>query len=97
MEWELDDEMRERFVSEYESRSGDVVRERLAPYLLAYTTFCLGWSRMAAAAMQGEYDEALLERDASRYRTQALRLRLKQTAQAMPEKSVEASPSLRTA
>jgi hypothetical protein len=74
IEWELQGEARERLVREYANRSGDSIAERLAPYLLAYTAFRMGWSRMAAAAMQGEYDEALLERDYRRYRAQALRL-----------------------
>lgn len=91
VEWKLDGEMRKRFIGEYEAQSGDAVRARLAPYLLAYTTFCLGWSRMAAAAMQGEYDEALLMRDAEKYRAEALRLRPKQTEQKTPEKSVNTS------
>ena len=68
VEWELQGEARERFVREYEARSGDAIAERLAPYLLAYTIFRLGWSKMAALAMQGEYDEALLTRDYQRYR-----------------------------
>ena len=60
VEWELEGEARDYFVGEYTRRSGDAVAERLGPYLLAYTTFRMGWSRMAAAAMQGEFDEALL-------------------------------------
>jgi hypothetical protein len=75
VEWELEGEARSDFVRQYEARSGDTVTERLAPYLLAYTIFCLGWSKMAALAMQGEYDEALLIRDYQRYRAVALRLR----------------------
>jgi len=75
VEWELQGEARSYFAGEYARRSGDAVAARLVPYLLAYATFRMGWSRMAAAAMQGEYDEALLERDYRRYRAQALRLR----------------------
>jgi hypothetical protein len=75
VEWELEGEARDRFVGEYARRSGDAIAERLDPYLLAYATFRMGWSRMAAAAMQGEYDEALLERDYRRYRAHALGLR----------------------
>jgi hypothetical protein len=75
VEWEMEGAVRESFVDEYERRSGDAVRQRLAPYLLAYSAFHLGWCRMAALAMQGEYDEALLERDCRRYRTVALGLR----------------------
>lgn len=75
VEWELVGELRESFVSEYERRSSDTVGQRLAPYLLAYSAFHFGWCRMAGLAMQGEYDEARLERDYRRYRTVALGLR----------------------
>ena len=71
MEWELQGEARDRFIRLYEARSGDRIKERLAPYLLAYTIFRLSWSKMAALAMQGEYDEALLTRDYRRYRALA--------------------------
>jgi hypothetical protein len=79
VEWELEGEARDCFVRGYETRSGDTVRERLAPYLLAYTIFRLSWSKMAALAMQGEYDEELLNRDYQRYRALALQLRQKQS------------------
>jgi hypothetical protein len=75
VEWELQWEARVFFVGEYTRRSGDPVAKRLGPYLLAYATFRMAWSRMAAAAMQGEYDEALLQRDYRRYRAQAQQLR----------------------
>ena len=77
VEWELADEARDYFVGEYTRRSGDAIAQRLRPYLLAYATFRMGWSRMAAAAMQGEFDEALLERDYQRYRAQAQRMRVR--------------------
>ena len=51
------------------------MRQRLGPYLLAYTIFHLGWCKMAALSMQGEYDQALLERDYERYRMLATHLR----------------------
>jgi hypothetical protein len=78
VEWEMQGEVRDWFVREYESRSGDTIAARLEPYLLAYAIFCLGWSKMAALAMQGEYDEALLERDYQRYRAFAARFRQRQ-------------------
>ena len=77
VEWELEGEARDYFVGEYTRHSGDAVAERLRPYLLAYATFRMGWSRMAAAAMQGEFDEPLLERDYQRYRAQAQRMRVR--------------------
>jgi hypothetical protein len=75
VEWELQGELRDYLVGEYTRRSGDAIAERLGPYLLAYTAFRMSLSRMAAAAMQGQYDEALLQRDYKRYRAQAQRLR----------------------
>jgi len=75
VEWEMLGRARERFLSEYESRSGDRVRDRLYPYTLAYVIFRLGWCKMASLAMHGEYDETLLERDYYRYRTLAMHLR----------------------
>jgi hypothetical protein len=75
IEWELQGEARDYFVGEYTRRSGDAISERLGPYLLAYTAFRMGLSRMAAAAMRGECDAALLQRDYRRYRAQAQRLR----------------------
>jgi hypothetical protein len=75
VEWELQGEARDRFVGEYAARSGDAIAERLEPYLLGYTAFRMGWSKMAAAAMQGTDDEALLQRDYRRYRAIAQRLR----------------------
>ncbi len=96
VEWELQGEARERFVREYEARSGDAIAGRLAPYLLAYTIFRMGWSKMAALAMQGEYDEALLTRDYQRYRGLALRLRQQGRPQAS-EASAKVDRSLRSA
>jgi hypothetical protein len=71
VEWEMEEAVRKQFISEYEARTGDAVSRRLGPYLLAYTIFRLGWCKMAALAMQGEYDEALLLRDYRRYRQTA--------------------------
>jgi hypothetical protein len=78
VEWEMQGEVRDRFVREYEARSGDSITQRLAPYLLAYTVFSLGWSKMASLAMQGEYDEGLLKRDYQKYRALAMKLRQEQ-------------------
>jgi hypothetical protein len=95
VEWELRGEECDRFVREYESRSGDAIAQRLSPYLLAYTIFSLGWSKMAALAMQGEYDEALLERGYLRYRKIAIGLRQNLTSVEANEE--RAGPSLRSA
>ncbi len=96
VEWELQGELRASFVREYEARSEDAVAERLAPYLLAYTTFRMGWCKMAALAMQGDYDEALLFRDYERYRGIALRLRRRRSplGLASNEEAANDGPSL---
>jgi len=85
VEWEMNDEVREGFVRQYELLSGDKITERLTPYILGYVAFRLGWSKMAALAMQGEFDEALLSRDYQRYRAAAMRLRTQRT----PESSTK--------
>jgi hypothetical protein len=80
VEWELREAAREYLLAEYTRRCGDAAAQRLGPYLLAYTTFRMAHSRMAAAAMQGEANEAPLRRDYLRYRALALRLRPVYTA-----------------
>jgi hypothetical protein len=75
VEWELQPEARLRLIDEYAERSGDALASRLAPYLLAYATFCMARSKMAASALQGEPQEEALLRDYRRYRSIALRLR----------------------
>jgi hypothetical protein len=52
----------------YRERSGDDVRSRIADYVLAYAIFRMGWSKMAAQASAGCFDEKLLLRDFVRYR-----------------------------
>jgi hypothetical protein len=95
VEWELQGETRDYFIHQFETRSGFSVADRLAPYLLAYVTFRLGWSKMAALAMQGEFDESLLTRDYERYRATAMRLRQEPAIIDTEEKSATANSSLR--
>jgi hypothetical protein len=100
VEWEMEGEVRDCFVREYEARSADAITDRLSPYLLAYATFRMGWSKMAALAMQGEYDEVLLKRDYCRYRALAMQLRQVQSpveALEPNEESANADSSLRSA
>lgn len=99
LEWEMEGEERDRFVREYETRSADTIRDRLAPYLLAYATFRMGWSKMAALAMRGEFDEVLLERDYHRYRALAMHLRQTQSLETLApnEESANVDRSLRSA
>jgi hypothetical protein len=75
VEWEMDRHATNYFVDTYVRESGDRVHGRLKPYLLAYATFRMGWSKMAAHASAGEFDQQLLERDYRRYRAICERLR----------------------
>jgi hypothetical protein len=54
--------------------SGDDSWERLPDYLLGYAVFRMAWSKMAAQASAGEFDETLLRRDYERYRSKAIEL-----------------------
>lgn len=75
VEWEMDRHAAEYFVDAYVRESGDQVRRRLHPYLMAYATFRMAWSKMAAHASEGEFDQQLLERDYLRYRAVCKKLR----------------------
>jgi hypothetical protein len=75
VEWNMNRQAREYFIDAYVRESGDNIRARLKPYLLAYATLRMGWSKMAAHASVGEFDEQLLQRDYLRYRAACERLR----------------------
>jgi hypothetical protein len=68
VEWQLDGDAREFFLSEYRRANGDNPAARLQAYEIAYAAFRLGWSRMAAASVCGSGDEDRLLGDAARYR-----------------------------
>ena len=74
VEWDMDRHASEYFVEAYVRESGDNICARLEAYLLAYSTFRMGWSKMAAHASAGEFDQRLLERDHQRYRNTCQRL-----------------------
>jgi hypothetical protein len=74
VEWGMDSPAREALISRYEQQSNDRVRTRIAAYELAYAVFRMAWSKMAAEASAGQFDEQLLRRDYLRYREQALEL-----------------------
>jgi hypothetical protein len=67
IEWDLSTAGRTYFISEYRRISYDDPERRLADYELAYAAFRLGWSRMAAASVQGNEDEPRLLAEHSRY------------------------------
>jgi hypothetical protein len=68
VEWGLDSSAREFFLSHYSRLSGDHPSQRIDHYELAYATFRLAWSRMAAGSVQGTDDEERLLHDYRRYR-----------------------------
>ena len=74
VEWEMDPSAREALATRYEQQSGDRIRSRLAAYELAYSVFRMAWSKMAAEASAGQFDEQLLRRDYLRYQKHALEL-----------------------
>jgi hypothetical protein len=74
VEWSLSQEASDYFLCQYVKLSGDDPTARIGKYLLAYATFRLAYSRMAARAMGGTPEEALLMREYERYRLQALEI-----------------------
>lgn len=74
IEWSMDERTAAEFLEKYLDLSGDDARERLPEYLLAYAILRMAWSKMAAQASAGAFDEALLKRDYERYRARALEL-----------------------
>ena len=74
IEWRMGASAREVLLARYEKRSGDQLRSQLGAYELAYAVFRMAWSKMAADANAGQFDEQLLRRDYLRYREQALEL-----------------------
>jgi hypothetical protein len=72
VEWELNDSQSDAFLDAYRIASGDDAGSRIRDYVRAYSIFRMAWSKMAAHASAGEFDEKLLMRDYMRYRTQVL-------------------------
>jgi hypothetical protein len=86
VEWRLSREATDYFLREYRKLSGDDPTPRLGKYMLAYATFRLAYSRMAARAMGGTQEEPLLTREYERYRLQALEIEreLRETEHSTP-------------
>ena len=68
VEWGLAGRSREVLLSEYRQASGDDVRARINTYELAYATFRMAWSKMAAGSVGDTEEEGRLLRDYGRYR-----------------------------
>jgi hypothetical protein len=72
VEWQMDESQKMRLLELYREKSGDDPRRRIDDYILAYSIFRMGWSKMAAQASAGSFDEKLLLRDYARYRSQVV-------------------------
>lgn len=68
VEWQLSAAAREFLFEQYLRVNGDNVSLRVGPYELAYATFRMAWSRMAAGSTCDREEEARLLRDYRRYR-----------------------------
>ncbi len=71
IEWQMSREASTEFLARYQQLSRDNPLDRLPNYLLAYAVFRMAWSKMAAQASAGSFDEGLLLRDYRRYRATA--------------------------
>jgi hypothetical protein len=68
VEWSLERSAREYLLAAYQRCSGDKISQRIACYEVAYATFRMAWSAMAAAAVGESDDKGRLLRDYERYR-----------------------------
>ena len=69
VEWSLSEEDRCFLLARYRACSGEDASDRLAAYEMAYTTFRMAWSRMAAASVGIPAENTNLIRDYQRYRS----------------------------
>jgi len=67
VEWELNRSARELLLARYRQASGEDASNRMQAYELAYATFRMAWSRMAAASVSDAAEEFRLMRDYRRY------------------------------
>jgi hypothetical protein len=74
IEWQMNSEAQDMLLREYRRASGDHAQVRIGPYLMAYTSFRMGYCKMAAEAVRGSGEEHRLIRAYQRYREQLARL-----------------------
>ena len=68
VEWNLSLAARNFFLAEYRNAGADDPTTRIGVYQVAYATFRMAWSAMAAASVRGTEEEPALLRDYERYR-----------------------------
>lgn len=90
-EWQLSDEQTEFFLEQYQKRSGDDPRSRMATYLLLYAVFRMAFCRMGATSM-APWREAKYLLKAFRGYLRLAQEYLKESTAAMPkDRSVRGS------
>ena len=71
VEWEFDADATDQLLRRFHDLTADDVRSRFDAYLLAYSVFRLGWSKMAIPTLNDKAEEARLLQDCRRYRARA--------------------------
>ncbi|HYG99381.1 MAG TPA: hypothetical protein VD837_09645 [Terriglobales bacterium] len=72
VEWGMDKDATQSFLTRYNHASGDDPLPRIGAFLLAYTVFRFGYCKMAAGAVQGSGEEHRLLAAHQRYRSLAI-------------------------
>ncbi len=73
VEWNLNSEAAQVFISEYRRISNDAAEMRLADYLIAYACFRTAFAQSAANSTTESEEKSRLQRDADVYRATAVR------------------------
>ncbi len=94
VEWDMNEQQRAEFLRRYRDLTDDCTEARLPDYLLTYAVFRMAWSKMAAEASWGSFDETLLRRDYERYRARAAELNAKRQLRAPAETTKALAVSL---
>jgi hypothetical protein len=84
VEWALNSSAREFLLARYREASGHDARRRMQAYELAYATFRMAWSRMAAGSVGDAEEERRLMRDYRKYRKFLLGTEVFRRGRAMP-------------
>ncbi len=71
VEWDLDKDAVDLLLSAYCRRTGDDSRDRIKPFLLAYSIFRMGHCKMALSSVAGTPEYARLQHAAAHYRSVA--------------------------
>jgi hypothetical protein len=67
VEWKMSPQTSARFIEAYECESGDRVRKRLNPYMIAYPAFHAAYAKMAWNSINNAAEKMRFEREFDRY------------------------------